>query len=172
MNGRLAAWFTATVLVLALGAQLLRAHRHLTASGTVKEAKQQLNSVIAGESPAGQLSRLVPGLRTASKLTPSSLGPVATLGDTYHVLGRLEAAAETYDRALALEPRPELYLNQGLVAFRQGDPVLGSTLFGTAFRLDPRLQDAVPAAWGAYLFSAGFEEGDLADWSWVVGRDR
>ena len=107
----------------------------------------------------------MPGLRKASKLTPSSLGPVATLGDVYHVLGRLEAAADTYDRALALEPRPELYLNRGLVAFRLGDPVQGSTLFSNAFRLNPGLRDAVPEAWGSYLFASGFERGDTTAWS-------
>jgi tetratricopeptide (TPR) repeat protein len=97
-----------------------------------------------GQAPRELVSGHFRLLRQARRLDPSEVGVLVALGGQYLLLGQPEPAIATYREALALEPRPETYLNLGMALFEAGRPEEARAAFETAVRLAPRLASRVP----------------------------
>src|SRR5436189_2223147 len=94
--------------------------------------------------PGRLLQEILAALRRAAALDPVEVGVPIARGSQHLLSGSPEAAIEPYRAAAALEPRPEIYFYLGLAeqhAHRLED---ARRDFALAFRLDPRLAEAVP----------------------------
>ncbi|HXH41826.1 MAG TPA: hypothetical protein VNN08_24595, partial [Thermoanaerobaculia bacterium] len=60
-------------------------------------------------------------------------------GGNCEILGRWAEAADAYTRALAIDDRPEIYVNRGLVMLRLGRTDAAVADLATAARFDPRV---------------------------------
>lgn len=97
-----------------------------------------------GQAPRQLVSGHFHILEDARRRDPSEVGVLVALGGQYALLGRPEAAIEAYREALALEPRPETWLNLGQVLLAAGREEEAREAYAKAVRLDPRLRDRVP----------------------------
>jgi len=81
----------------------------------------------------------------ATRLDPASLPAAQALGSVYLLLGRPDDAAAEYNRALALQPAAEIYMNLGHAYRASGAADQARANYQTAVALDERLRAQVPA---------------------------
>ncbi|HEX5758990.1 MAG TPA: hypothetical protein VF121_07320, partial [Thermoanaerobaculia bacterium] len=91
-----------------------------------------------GLSPALVAANLA-ALRRAAELDPTEVGIPLARGGQYLLLRRPEAALEAYREALAIEPRPEIFLNQARAYHLAGDTARSREALERTHRLDPML---------------------------------
>lgn len=133
------------ILALALAARGYSGARRLEASRLLSRAETvSLGMVARGQAPRQLLAQNLRDLRLAAELDPLEVGIPLALGSQYLLLGRPEKAAESYREALALEPRPEIYLNLGKALRLSGQEQEANQCFDRAIRLDRNMRQQVP----------------------------
>ena len=145
MKGRHLAWPLAALLVAGLALQTSRALDLLRAS-RIRQAVETVTriAVTSGRAAPELLWGHVRLLDRAAALDPTSAGVLQAQGVQYLLLGRLDEAETALRRALALEPRPETWLNLGRVLWAGGRRGEAREAFDKAVRLDPRLRREIP----------------------------
>jgi len=145
MKGRVLAWPLAAVLLLALAGQTMRWHARITAGRLLARVEALTMAVVSrGSAPRGLLGANLDALRRAAALDPVEVGVPIARGSQYFVFGDPEMAVEAYRAALALEPRPEIYLNLGRAESSARRLEEARRDFALALRLDPRFLLSVP----------------------------
>ena len=183
MNGRHLCWILAPLLTLALVLEAGRAVRHWQASRVLEAVKKV--TVEANQRrrlTKRLLERNVRLLREAERLNPAEVALPIARGGQYMMLERHRAALATFEKALELEPRGEIYAHLGRAQLELGRRDEAEVAFRRAIRLDHNqrrhlrgylrpLQRARKRAAGALgeppdaIFSDAFESGDLSGWS-------
>lgn len=145
MKGRVLVWPVVALLTLALAGQTVRWRDRLTASRLLREVEAVTMAAMAARQLSEPLLfRNLEMLRTAAPKDPVEVGiPIAT-GTQYLLLRRNDAAIRAYEKAMALEPRPEGYLNLGRAQLAAGRREEARANFQRAVRLEPRLILQVP----------------------------
>ena len=140
------AFAAAAVAALALVLQTDRALDRIAASKRLR-AVEVLSEQMArsGRVPGALVGTHFRLLREARALDPSEVGVLVALGGQHMLLGQPERAAAVYREALALEPRPETYLNLGQALLASGRRDEAREAYDKAVRLAPRLASRVPA---------------------------
>lgn len=147
MKGKTLAFPLVALLALALVGQTLRWSRRMEASRVLRQVELVSMAVVTrGEAPPQVLGANLEALRRISPLDPLEVGIPIARGTQYLFLSRFDPAVRSYAEALALEPRPEGYLNLGRAQWLAGRADEARRSFATAVRLDPRLEREVPAA--------------------------
>lgn len=133
------------LVALALAAQLLRARRLEDASHVLRTVEQVSVAVAArGQVPPGLLWDNVKLLQRAHERDPADSRILLAIGGQYLLLGRPEDAIATYERALEIEPRPEIFLNLARAQERSGELEAARESYRRAQVLDPRQRPLVP----------------------------
>jgi len=146
---RLLPWLAAAGAAVGLVLQTDRALDRIGASKRLRVVEVMSERMArTGQAPRELVSGHFRLLRQARRLDPSEVGVLVALGGQYLLLGQPEPAIATYREALALEPRPETYLNLGMALFEAGRPEEAGEAFETAVRLAPRLASRVPPGMG------------------------
>lgn len=152
IRGRLLFWIVLPLLLGALVAQGLRYQDHWRAARMLRVVEFVTGEVVrSGRSNPTLLWRHVRLLEDAARLDPANAGIPLAEGSQYRLLGRGEEAAEAYRRALALEPRPEIWLNLGAAQQMTGDGEAARASFLKAVKLDPRMRRQVPEPYRSEL---------------------
>ena len=139
------AWAALVLLLLALLAQTARLRERLTAGRMLRQVELLSMAAIArNELPRGLVASNLELLRQASVLDPTEIGIPIARGTQYLLLGNGTSAAHAYREALALEPRPEIFLNLGRALAADGQLEEAREQFRIALRLDPNLAPMVP----------------------------
>jgi len=87
---------------------------------------------------AGRAADAERGFRAVADASPELGGPHANLGLIYRQAGKLTESAGELERAVKLNPRQPLYLNQLAITYRQqGQFVQAREAYETAMALDP-----------------------------------
>jgi tetratricopeptide (TPR) repeat protein len=145
VSGRRLFWPLGALLFLAFIGQSLRFRDRLGASVTLHQVEMaSLQAARMGRAGAGVLRGALPVLRRAAERDPLEVGIPIAIGSVHLLLDSPPAAIAAYREALALEPRPEIYLNLGRAQARAGDLEAARESFATALRLDPRYESQVP----------------------------
>ncbi len=144
MNGRWCA-LTLSAAALALGVYAVTDGRgRMEASRALFRAEGISMGLIAkGQAPRAYLQQNIRDLRKAGDLDPLEPGIPLALGSQYLLLGSPQAAAEAYRESLAIEPRPETYLNLGKALRLAGDLEGSQIAFDQAVKLDWHLEAEV-----------------------------
>lgn len=146
LKGSLLVWPVLALLVLGLAGQTLRWQHRRTASRLLRQVELlSMAAVSRGQAPPQLMAGNLEALRRAAPLNPVEVGIPIARGTQYLFLGRPEAAIRAYEEALALEPRPEGYLNLGRAQWLAGRRDEARRSFGLAVRLDPQLAAEIPA---------------------------
>lgn len=146
---RLLPWLAAAGAAVGLVLQTDRAVDRIGASKRLRVVEVMSERMArTGQAPRELVSGHFRLLRQARRLDPSSVGVLVALGGQYLLLGQPEPAIATYREALALEPRPETYLNLGTALLETGRSEEARAAFETAVRLAPRLASRVPPGMG------------------------
>jgi tetratricopeptide (TPR) repeat protein len=145
VKGRVLVWPVVTLLALALVGQTVRWRDRLTAGRLLREVEAlTMAAMSTRQLTEPLLFRNLEVLRTAAPKDPVEVGiPIAT-GTQYLLLRRNDAAIRAYEKAVALEPRPEGYLNLGRSQLAAGRREEARANFQRAVRLDPRLISEIP----------------------------
>jgi tetratricopeptide (TPR) repeat protein len=144
--GRRWFWPVAALLAAALVGQTLRARDLLEARRILSQVEQvSLQLASRGRAAAPIYWANVKLLQRAERLDPADSRLILARGSQFLLLGRPEAAATAYREALAVEPRPEIYLNLGRALAAAGDREAARRAFADAVALDPFLREEVPA---------------------------
>jgi tetratricopeptide (TPR) repeat protein len=145
MKGRWLAWPVVALLALALAGQTVRWHNRRTASRLLRQVEAlSMAAVAAGQAPPRLMATNLEMLRRAALLDPAEVGIPIARGTQYLFLARPEAALRSYEEALALEPRPEGYLNLGRAQWLAGRRDEARRNFALAVRLAPHLAGEIP----------------------------
>lgn len=145
MKGRVLVWPVAALLALALVGQTVRWRDRVTASRWLREVEVlSMSAVSAGQAPPQLMFRNLEVLSKAARKDPVEVGIPIARGTQYLFLRRLDAAIRAYEEALALEPRPEGYLNLGRAQWLAGRHDQARLNFDRAVRLEPRLIAEIP----------------------------
>lgn len=136
----------ALVLVAALVGQTVRTLDRLAASTALRGAEVRTLAAVRRSGPAAgtQLRVELARLEEARRRDPGEVGIPLAIGSLYLLLGSNEQAVAAYEEALALEPRPEIYLNLGRAQLAAGRPDEARESFALAVELQPLLKDEVP----------------------------
>ena len=145
MSGRVARWIVVVGLLAAFGWQLHVIWKQRQAA----HLRRQVETASLAQAAGG---RVVPtwvaaslrDLRRAAALDPLDPGIPMLVGSQYLLLNRSQEAVAAYQEALALEPRPEFYLNLGRALTQAGDEEAAREAFHKAVVLDWRLRRHVP----------------------------
>jgi Flp pilus assembly protein TadD len=147
MKGRTLAWVLLVLLVLGLEGQTVRWHSRMTASSLLRQVElRSMAAAAAGQASPQLMGDNLEALRRAAPLDPVEVGIPIARGTQYLFLTRFDAAIRSYEEALALEPRPEGYLNLGRAQWLAGQKEEARRSFALAARLDPKLAQQIPAA--------------------------
>ena len=139
------AWVAVFLVLLALLAQTGRLRDRLTAGRMLRQVELLSMAAIArNQLPRGLVAANLELLRRASTLDPTEIGIPIARGTQYLLLSNGSSAAQAYSEALALEPRPEVYLNLGRALATDGRVEEAREQFRIALRLDPNLAPVVP----------------------------
>ncbi len=130
------------LLLIALGAHFGSAGDRLEAARILRTTSlvAQRSAQQGGQVPAILRANLRP-LRRARELDTLEVGVPMALGSHYLLLGNAAAAIEWYEKAIDLEPRPNLYFNLAralLMAERSSEAF---EHLDSAVRLDPALRE-------------------------------
>ena len=144
-RGRHLAWALAALLAAGLALHTDRSLDLLRAS-RIRQAVEGMTgfALQSGRAAPTLLWGHVQLLDRAAELDPASAAVRQALGVQYLLLGRLGEAETELRRALALEPRPETWLNLGRVLWAGGRRREAEEAFHKAVRLDPRLRRELP----------------------------
>jgi len=144
-GSRLVAWLLVLLLAAALAAYTARARGLLRAS-RVQNTVERVTETLAARGPVPNtvLWTHLRLLREAEALAPAQAGLPLAAGSQYLLLGRPADAVVQYRRALALEPRPEAWLNLGRAQWVLGERQEAVASLLRAVRLDRRLLRQVP----------------------------
>lgn len=146
MKGKLLVWPLLALLVLGLAGQTVRWVNRLQASRLLREVELlSMAAVSAGRASSQLMFRNLESLRQAASRDPVEVGIPIARGTQYLFLSRMDPAVRSYEEALALEPRPEGYLNLGRAQWLAGRREEARRNFATAVRLDPRMARDIPA---------------------------
>jgi tetratricopeptide (TPR) repeat protein len=144
VKGRVLVWPVLAVLVLGLSGQTLRWRYRLAASRALRQAEVlSMAAISSGRASSQLIAGNLQALRQAASLDPVEIGVPIARGTQYLMLRRYDEAVRSYEEALALEPRPEGYLNLGRAQWRAGRKDEARRNFDTAVRLDPQLASVV-----------------------------
>jgi O-antigen ligase len=147
VKASLLAWPVLALLVLGLAGQTVRWRDRSTASRLLRQVELlSMAAAARGQASPQMMAANLEALRRAAPLDPVEVGIPIARGTQYLFLARPAAAAEAYEQALALEPRPEGYLNLGRAQWLAGRREEARRSFALAVRLDRRLADEIPAA--------------------------
>lgn len=145
VRGGVVFWVLVPLLVAALVLQGSRYGDHWRAARILRAVEYFTQQMVrAGQVDPGVLWRHVRLLREAARLNPGEAAIPLAEGSQYRLLQRGEEAVEAYRRALALGPRPEIWLNLGAAQLLEDDEAAAKESFLTAVRLDPRMRGQVP----------------------------
>jgi tetratricopeptide (TPR) repeat protein len=145
VNRRFFAGCLAALALLALGAQSLRAAHRLRASRLLKVVEAVTpQAARAGTQGRPLLGRNLQLLAEAEPLDPTNISIPVARGAQLLLLERLGEARAEYLRALALEPRAEIWLNLARVEWRNGEHASAASSFAKAAALNPRLAAEIP----------------------------
>lgn len=144
MSGRIARWIAVGVLGVALGWQVVSARQQLDAA----RLRRQVEALSVAQTARGRMvpalvAQNIRDLRRAAELDPLDPGIPMLLGGQYMLLDRPREAIEAYEAALALEPRPEFYLNLAGALRQAGDEKGARKASRQAVVLDWRLRKHV-----------------------------
>jgi O-antigen ligase len=146
VSGSLLVWPVLALLVLGLAGQSVRWQQRRTASRLLRQVELlSMAAASRGQAPRQLLAGNLEALRRAAPLDPVEVGIPIARGTQYLFLNRPGEAIQAYEEALALEPRPEGYLNLGRAQWLAGRREEARRSFALAVRLDPRLADEIPA---------------------------
>lgn len=145
MKGRDLGLVALAVVLVALALQTGRLGDRMRASVALRQAELSTLAV-ARMGPRGRplLQGNLRLLRRAAELDPQEAAIPLAIGSLHLLLDNPLAAIEAYEKALALEPRPEIYLNLGRAQARAGKLEAARHSFTLAVRSDPRLRRQVP----------------------------
>jgi tetratricopeptide (TPR) repeat protein len=145
VKGRVLVWPVVALLALALAGQTVRWRDRLTASRLLRKVEAlTMAAMSARQLTEPMLFRHLEVLRTAALKDPVEVGIPIAAGTQYLLLRRNDAAIRAYEKAVALEPRPEGYLNLGRAQWYAGRREEARTNFQRAVRLEPRLYGEIP----------------------------
>ena len=145
MSGKILAPVAAALLLATLILALRSDLRRLEASRTLHRAE----IITVGALSVGQVSRAllqqnIRDLRRAADQDPLEVGIPIALGSQYLLLRSPQAAQAAYRSALALESRPEIYLNLGKASQMAGDLDEAWKHYDQALLLDHHLESEIP----------------------------
>ncbi len=144
---RAGAWAALAALALALAFQSVRLRDRLQASSLLRRAEARtLAAAATGRIASTLLQQNLLDLERAARLDPVEVGIPLARGSQFLLMRRAAAAIESYERALALEPRPEIYLNRARARLLAGEAAAAEEDFARAARLDPALRISRPTA--------------------------
>jgi O-antigen ligase len=134
------AWLLIAALVLALGAQSLRLRDRLLASLLLRQIEARtLAAAATGRIASTLMMQNLADLERAARLDPIEVAVPFVRGGQFLLMRQPEAAVEAYEQALALEPRPEVYLNLARARRMGGDTAGAGEDLRRAALLDPAL---------------------------------
>ena len=140
-------WALAVAVLVGLVGQTLRASRRLTASRLLGRVEAlSVAAARSGRAPAGILASNLADLDRAARLDPVEVEIPVARGGQFLLFGRPEAAIGPYEKALALEPHPEIYLDLARAHLALGDTERARADLATALRLSPWLRPEAPPA--------------------------
>jgi tetratricopeptide (TPR) repeat protein len=143
MKGRVLVWPLVLVLAVALVGQTVRWRERMMASRILGSVERlTLPAYRAGR--ADLLRTNVELLRRAAPHNPLEVGIPTARGSQHYLLRQPQAAADAYEEALRIEPRPETYLYLGRALDQLGRTEEASRAFRLAVRIDPKLLVQVP----------------------------
>jgi tetratricopeptide (TPR) repeat protein len=138
-------WLLAGILALLVLVQAARAFARIVASATVHAVQQRVGAVTAmGPVPGGLVSAELRALAAAHRLDPAAIEPLAFRADLLLVAHRNAEAEAAYRTAIALEPRPEMLFNRGLLLWSLGRSDEAVVDLKRAVVLAPALERQVP----------------------------
>ena len=145
MSGRALSWLLMALLAAALVGQTLHARRRVDADRVLHQVEVvSVHLAGSGERAAPVFWANVKLLQRAQREAPADSRLLLAEGSQYLLLGRAEEAAATYQRALAVEARPEIYLNLGRAQLALGDRQAAAASFHAALTLAPMMRSEVP----------------------------
>lgn len=145
MKGKHLAWALVALLLAALLAQADRARDRIGADLALRAVELGTQRMLAaGRANPVILRRHVRLLEQAARADPAEGALPLAKGAQYLLWRRPEEAIEAYHEALALEVRPETYLNLGRARHLAGDEAAAQESFGKAVLLAPQLRAQVP----------------------------
>lgn len=145
LRGRTVVWLLLPLLIAALVLQGRRYSHQWRAARILRAVEVvTLQMVRRGRGNPGLLWRHVRLLEEAARLDGANVGIPLAEGSQYRLLRRYDEAQDAYRRALALEPRPEIWLNLGAAQTAAGDGQAARESFLKAVKLDPRMRTQVP----------------------------
>lgn len=110
---------------------------------TLQQIELASRAVLArGEAPKAFFDVNLARLARAAEWDPANVGVPLNRGTQYLLSGRPEAAIAAYREALALDARPEVYLNLGRALMMGGRREEATAALDTAVKLSPPLADA------------------------------
>lgn len=144
---RLLALVVTAVLVLVLVGQTVRSKDRIDSSKRVRVVEVVTARAVSssGEMPRQILGGNLRLLREARTLNPADVKVPAALATQHLLAGSPRRAVDVYEEAIALEARPELYLNLGRALLAVGERERAVEAFTDAVRLAPRLRNQVPS---------------------------
>lgn len=145
MRARLLFSILAPLLAAALLLQVVTAQRRLRASRVTNTVERTSAAAAASAQGADLLRFNLAAIRQALADDPLEVRAHQAEGSILLLLGRPAEAIASYQRALAIQPGPELYLALGLAQLRSGDRAAARRFFAFAVVLDARLAAQVPA---------------------------
>ncbi len=149
VSGRALGWALTALLALAWLGQSVRAERRIAASQLLGRVEAlSMAAMQAGRAPAGLLAANLAALDRAAALDPSEVEVQVARGGQFLVFGRAEAAIGPYERALSLEPHPEIYLDLARAYLAVGDSARARQSLDRALRLSPWLRPQAPSGIG------------------------
>ncbi len=146
MTGKALAAVLAVLLGLGLVLQTRRAADRIRASAELQRVETvSMQAARMGPAGASLLRANLELLHRAAERDPQEVGIPLAIGSMHLLLRAPQAARDWYEKALALEARPEIYLNLGRAQAALGDPAARDS-FEKALKLDPHLAAQVPEA--------------------------
>jgi tetratricopeptide (TPR) repeat protein len=146
VRGRVLVWAVLALLLAGLVMQTLRLRGRLLASRSIGQV--QAVSLAAARSGPAAVERVLPfglaELRVAGEADPVAVEVPLSRGSLFLLAHRPEDAIDSYRRALALEPHPEIYLHLGDALLAAGRIEEARRNYRIALLLDPWLRSSVP----------------------------
>jgi len=145
MKGKALAVVVAGVLLATLFLTLRWDLRRLEASRALHQAEIiTVGALSVGQVPRVLLQQNIRDLRQAAEKDPLEVGIPIALGSQYLLLRSPQASQEAYRSALALESRPEIYLNLGKAYQLAGDLNEAWKFYDQALLLDHHMEAQIP----------------------------
>lgn len=145
MKGRILVWPLLLLLGLGLAGQTVRWRDRMMGSRLLRVVEAlSMRALQTGQVPPRLIAANLDALRRAGALDPVEVGVPIARGTQYLMLDNPQEALSSYQAAAALEPRPEIYINEGRALMLAGRTDEARRQFRIAVRLDPRLASLVP----------------------------